>query len=135
MFQLIKFVAILPFAVMISGGGLLSICDFFGMLGLHPHHHGESSAETICLHECDHHTEADHDIPCSDDCLIELPAAEAFIAVQMVKPLQPALLPTEIATFGTPNIRNALRTPIIEGRPPGWRAELASPMKTGRFLL
>jgi hypothetical protein len=104
------------------------------MVGLHPHHHGESSAETICVHDCDHHTEADHDIPCSQDCLIELPDVDAFAIIQFTKSPQPELLPTEIVNFGNLDSRNlnVVRTGAF--RPPGWLAELAGSERTGRFL-
>ena len=133
--RLFKAIAIVPLAVVISGGGLLSLCDVFGILGLHPHHHGESSVESICVHECDHPTAEDHDIPCSDECLIELPDAEVFAFVPFTKSLQPELLPTEIVTFGNLDTRNASKYSLGAFRPPGWRAVSLSSEKTGRFLL
>ena len=135
MFRLAKVVVIMPLAVMISGGGWLSLCNVFGMIGLHPHHHGKSSAETICVHKCDHHTAEDHDIPCSDECLIELPDAEAIAFAQLSKSFQPELLPTEVVIFGNLDTRNATAANIMDFRPPGWQSELLSYEKTGRFLL
>ena len=135
MTRLFKAIVILPLTVVISGGGLLSLCNVFGMIGLHPHHHGESSVDTICVHHCDQHTEADHEIPCSEDCLIELPDVDAFAFAPLTKSLQPELLPTETVTFGNLDTRNASESRLGNFRPPGWQSELLTSEKTGRFLL
>ncbi|MBT7924058.1 MAG: hypothetical protein HN627_07325 [Opitutae bacterium] len=64
-------------ALIPMGNGVVTVCGLLSLLGSDPHHHEGSSSDTLCLDSEAHHHE-EQQVPCSDDCMLDLPEASLF---------------------------------------------------------
>jgi len=137
MLQPFKNLVLLWSALVLAGGGLLSMCNLLSLSGLQPHHHLEKGETTpACVQQCAQHEEpeATTEAPCTDDCLLELPSVEVVEAQVLVLGTQPTPLPW---TQAAPSAATGLdtRPPLRNRAPPGLNHRATSPPASGRFLL
>ena len=77
MFRLTPILLLTVLALIPMGNGIVSVCGLLSLLGSDPHHHEDSSGDTLCLDSEAHHHE-EQQVPCSDECMLDLPEASLF---------------------------------------------------------
>ena len=77
MFRLTPILLFTVLALIPMGNGVVTVCGLLSLLGSNPHHHEDSSGDTLCLGSEAHHHE-EQQVPCSDDCILDLPEAFLF---------------------------------------------------------
>ena len=134
MFRLTPILLLTVLALVPMGNSVVAVCGLLSLLGSDPHHHEGNSGDTLCLDSEAHHHE-EQQVPCSDDCVLDLPEATLF-KVQCKKLLSLASfipirdMPDRLISAGG----NALLVgifPTITNLPPND----SSPPFTGRFLI
>ena len=137
MIRVLKVVLLLPPALILMGGGLLSVCDLLSLTGMDPHHHADAAKPAdICISNCDHHGDSgDRQSPCPEDCHIPIPDAELAKGMAYVFGVQPLLLSWTDANDGNRSLSSRQRVGIRNRAPPRYLSRLVSSPHTGRFLL
>ena len=77
MFRLTPILLLTVLALIPMGKGVVTVCGLLSLLGSDPPHHEGSSSDTLCLDSEAHHHE-EQQVPCSDDCMLDLPEASLF---------------------------------------------------------
>ena len=77
MFRLTPILLLTVLALIPMGNGVVTVCGLLSLLGSDPHHHEDSSGDTLCLDSEAHHHE-EQQVPCSDECMLDLPEASLF---------------------------------------------------------
>ena len=77
MFRLTPILLLTVLALIPMGNGTVSVCGLLSLLGSDPHHHEDSSGDILCLESEAHHHEEEQ-VPCSDECMLDLPEASLF---------------------------------------------------------
>ena len=77
MFRLTPILLLTVLALIPMGNGAVTVCGLLSLLGSDLHHHEDSSGDTLCLDSEAHHHE-EQQVPCSDDCMLDLPEASLF---------------------------------------------------------
>jgi len=77
MFRLTPILLLTVLALIPMGNGVVTVCGLLSLLGSDPHHHEDSSGNTLCLDSEAHHHE-EQQVPCSDECMLDLPEASLF---------------------------------------------------------
>jgi hypothetical protein len=77
MFRLTPILLLTVLALIPMGNGVVTVCGLLSLLGSDPHHHEDSSGNTLCLDSEAHHHE-EQQVPCSDDCILDIPEASLF---------------------------------------------------------
>jgi len=77
MFRLTPIFLLTVIALIPMGNGIVSVCGLLSLIGSDPHHHEGLETVAICLEPESHHHEENR-IPCSDDCMLDLPEASLF---------------------------------------------------------
>jgi len=77
MFRLTPILLLTVIALIPMGNGIVSVCGLLSLIGSDPHHHEGLETVAICLEPESHHHEENR-IPCSDDCMLDLPEASLF---------------------------------------------------------
>ena len=133
MFRLTPILLLTVLALIPMGNGIVSVCGLLSLLGSDPHHHEDSSGDILCLESEAHHHEEEQ-VPCSDECMLDLPEASLF-KVQYNKLLS---LTSFISVRDMPNrlTRASGNTLLVvvptRIKPP---PNDSSPPFTGRFLI
>ena len=137
MFRVLKVVLLLPPALILMGGGLLSVCDLLSLTGMDPHHHADAAKPAvICISNCAHHEDSKRqEVPCPEDCHIPIPDAETAKDMGYVFGVQPLLLPWTEASDAAVSLINRQSVDILNRAPPWYLSRLVSSLHTGRFLL
>ena len=137
MFRVTKVVLLLPPALILMGGGMLSVCDLLLLSGMNPHHHADTAkSAVICISDCGHHEDSERqEFPCPEDCHIPVPDAETVKDTGYVFGVQPRLLPWTDVNDGNRSLSNRQGVGIQNRAPPGYLSRLVSSTHTGRFLL
>ena len=134
MFRLTPILLFTVLALIPMGNGVVTVCGLLSLLGSDPHHHKDSSGDTLCLDSEAHHHE-EQQVPCSDDCILDLPEASLF-KVQCKKLLSLTSfilirdMPDRLITLGGNALLFAV-VPTVITPPPND----SSPPFTGRFLI
>ena len=127
-----KALFLLPVAFVAIGGGFLSLCHLFQLVGLDPHHHGSG-----CIHFCEQDHSGEERTPCDSDCLLKMPDADTPQKLDRVMP--PALLEKWIPRDAGlvweegKDVNITVFCPYIGQRNRG--RIVPSPQRTGRFLI
>lgn len=136
MIRLTPILLLTVLALIPMGNGVVTFCGLLSLLGSEPHHHEESLGKSLCLEDegYAHHNE-EKPAPCSDDCMLDPPAASLF-KVQQHKhlPLSSILPIRDMVDRQIPLGANALRFSKGQATYPT-QANDSSPPFTGRFLL
>lgn len=133
MFRLTPILLLTVLALIPMGNGTVSVCGLLSLLGSDPHHHEDSSGDILCLESEAHHHEGEQ-VPCSDECMLDLPEASLF-KVQYNKLLS---LTSFISVRDMPDrlTRTSGNTLLVvvptRNKPP---SNNSSPPFTGRFLI
>jgi len=77
MFRLTPILLLTVLALIPMGNGVVTVCGLLSLLGSDLHHHEDSSGDTLCLDSEAHHHE-EQQVPCSDECMLDLPEASLF---------------------------------------------------------
>ena len=134
MFRLTPILLLTVIALIPMGNGIVSVCGLLSLIGSDPHHHEGLETVAICLEPESHHHEENR-IPCSDDCMLDLPEASLF-KVQYNKLLSLTSfisirdMPDRLITLGGNALLFAV-VPTVITPPPND----SSPPFTGRFLI
>jgi len=137
MISALKAISLLPLVVLTAGGGLLSFCNLFEVVGLHPHLHADNHHPCeIHMHECGEHTDSEAPVvPCTEDCIIDL--EDADIAKNLITlsgpPSSRALM--ILLEDSLPDRKFWEKRIFDDSGPPGGPLNRVSPPFTGRFLL
>ena len=133
MFRLTPILLLTVLALIPMGNGVVTVCGLLSLLGSDPHHHEDSSGDNLCLESEAHHHE-EQQVPCSDECMLDLPEASLF-KVQCKKLLSlTSFIPIrdlpDRLTRAYGNSLLAVVSTLIKPPPND-----SSPPFTGRFLL
>ena len=134
MFRLTPILLLTVLALIPMGNGVVTVCGLLSLLGSDPHHHEDSSGDTLCLNSEAHHHEEEQ-VPCSDECMLDLPEASLF-KVQQHKhlPLSSILPIRDMVDRRIALGATAIRFSLGQASYPT-QANDSSPPFTGRFLL
>ena len=136
MFRLTPILLLSLLALIPMGNGVVTTCGLLSLLGLDPHHHEDNSSDTLCWQSEGHaHHHEKQKVPCSDDCMLDLPDASLF-KVQQHKhhPLSSTLPIRDIVDRRIALEATTLRFSAGQTTYPT-QANDSSPPFTGRFLL
>ena len=136
MFRLTPILLLTVLALIPMGNGVVTLCGLLSLLGSEVHHHEDSLGNSLCLEDEGHaHHNEEKPAPCSDDCMLDPPAASLF-KVQQHKhlPLSSILPIRAMVDRQIPLGANALRFSKGQATYPT-QANDSSPPFTGRFLL
>jgi len=133
MFRLTPILLLTVLALIPMGNGVVTVCGLLSLLGSDPHHHEDNSGGTLCLDSEAHHHE-EQQVPCSDDCILDLPEASLFkvqynklLSLTSFIPIRD--LPDRLITASGNTLLVVVPTRI---KPP---PNDSSPPFTGRFLI
>jgi hypothetical protein len=133
MFRLTPILLLTVIALIPMGNGIVSVCGLLSLIGSDPHHHEGLETVAICLEPESHHHEENR-IPCSDDCMLDLPEASLFkvqynklLSLTSFIPIRD--LPDRLITASGNTLLVVVPTRI---KPP---PSDSSPPFTGRFLI
>jgi hypothetical protein len=133
MFRLTPIFLLTVIALIPMGNGIVSVCGLLSLIGSDPHHHEGLETVAICLEPESHHHEENR-IPCSDDCMLDLPEASLFkvqynklLSLTSFMPIRD--MPDRLITASGNTLLVVVPTRI---KPP---PNDSSPPFTGRFLI
>ena len=137
MFRVTKVVFLLPTALVLVGGGVVSVCDLLSLYGMDPHHHADAAKPTvICISDCAHPENPERqEFPCPEDCHIPVPDAEMTKDTGYVFGVQPRRLPWTDVNGGNRSLIHRQGVGIQNRAPPVYPSRLVSSTYTGLFLL
>ncbi len=134
MFRLTPILLLTVIALIPMGNGIVSVCGLLSLIGSDPHHHEGLETVAICLEPESHHHEENR-IPCSDDCMLDLPEASLFkveykklLSLTSFMPIRD--MPDRLISVGGHALLIKV-VPTVITPPPNH----SSPPFTGRFLI
>ena len=134
MFRLTPILLLTVLALIPMGNGVVTVCGLLSLLGSDPHHHEDNSGGTLCLDSEAHHHE-EQQVPCSDDCILDLPEASLFkveykklLSLTSFMPIRD--MPDRLISVGGHALLIKV-VPTVITPPPNH----SSPPFTGRFLI
>jgi hypothetical protein len=134
MFRLTPILLLTVLALIPMGNSVVTVCGLLSLLGSNPHHHEGNSGDTLCLDSEAHHHE-EQQVPCSDDCILDLPEASLFkveykklLSLTSFMPIRD--MPDRLISVGGHALLFTV-VPTVITPPPND----SSPPFTGRFLI
>ena len=134
MFRLTPILLLTVLALIPMGNSVVTVCGLLSLLGSDPHHHEGNSGDTPCLNSEAHHHE-EQQVPCSDDCILDLPEASLFkveykklLSLTSFMPIRD--MPDRLISVGGHALLFTV-VPTVITPPPND----SSPPFTGRFLI
>ena len=135
MFKALHYILLTLLTTVPLGLSGLSSCNLTALLSVEAHHHEGTFETTSRCTETSPEHEHESQVPCDEDCSVELP--DASLVKTSLR--SPSPLPTQTATwnpFLSQSLQHSADAALLStGGPPDGRHIAASPVFSGRFLI